>query len=119
MQNIDDDVDVFGIDFVKGKRRQTFQIKPFNISSSVNDVTANAKYNIQTLPTLAFFRKQQQSLIYEGDLTDEAAVLRWLTSNEVFDIKDEIEEVNRKMLEKILNENDFVAVYFCEANGSN
>lgn len=38
----------------------------------------------------------------------------WLTSQDVFEIKDEIEEVNRKMLEKLLDENDFVAVYFCK-----
>ena len=37
-----------------------------------------------------------------------------LTSQEVFSIGDEIEEVNRKMLEKLLEENDFVAVYFCK-----
>lgn len=80
----------------------------------MNDVTANAKYSISTLPTLVFFRKQQQFLVYEGDLTNESQVLRWLTSPEVFDVKDEIEEVNRKMLEKILQDNDFVAVYFCE-----
>ncbi len=53
-------------------------------------------------------------MLYEGDLNNEADVLRWLTSNEVFNIKDEIEEVNRKMLEKILEDNDFVAVYFCK-----
>ena len=41
-------------------------------------------------------------------------VLSWLTSQDVFEIRDEIEEVNRKMLEKLLEENDFVAVYFCE-----
>lgn len=62
---------------------------------------------------MAFFRKQQQFMLYEGDLNNEAEVLRWLTSNEVFNIKDEIEEVNRKMLEKLLEDNDFVAVYFC------
>lgn len=37
-----------------------------------------------------------------------------LTSQEVFEIVDEIEQVNRKMLEKILDENEFVAVYFCK-----
>ena len=42
-------------------------------------------------------------------------MLRWLTSNEVFNIKDEIEEVSRKMLEKLLEDNDFVAVYFCKS----
>lgn len=50
-----------------------------------------------------------------GDLLDEEKVFQWLTSQDVFEIKDEIEEVNRKMLEKLLDENDFVAVYFCES----
>lgn len=49
-----------------------------------------------------------------GDLLDETTVLNWLTSQEVFQLKDEIEEVNRKMLDKILDENDFVVVYFCK-----
>lgn len=84
------------------------------MSISVNDMTANNKYGIQTLPTLAFFRKQQTFMVFEGDLTNEEEVLKWLTSNDVFNVQDEIEEVNRKMLEKILNDNDFVAVYFCK-----
>ena len=33
---------------------------------------------------------------------------------DVFETKDEIEEVNRKLLEKLLDENEFVAVYFCK-----
>lgn len=49
-----------------------------------------------------------------GDLLDEDTILAWLTSQEIFEIKDEIEEVNKKMLEKLLDENDFVAVYFCK-----
>lgn len=52
--------------------------------------------------------------MYDGDLMDDEKVLSWLTSQDVFEIKDEIEEVNRKMLEKLLDENDFVAVYFCK-----
>ena len=43
-------------------------------------------------------------------------MLEWLTSQDVFEIRDEIEEVNRRMLEKLLDENDFVAVYFCKFN---
>jgi hypothetical protein len=50
---------------------------------------------------------------FEGDLLDEQRVLSWLTSQDVFEIKDEIEEVNRKMLDKLLDENEFVSVYFC------
>ncbi|KAH7644929.1 thioredoxin-like protein 1 [Dermatophagoides farinae] len=97
LEEIDDDVDIYGFDFVK-----------------INDPIVNAEYNVQTLPSLALFRKSDQYQFYEGDLNDQKAVLEWLTSNEVFEIKDEIEEVNRRMLEKIINENDFVAVYFYE-----
>ena len=53
-------------------------------------------------------------MTFEGDLTNDEAILNWLTSQEVFSLGDEIEEVNRKMLEKLLEENDFVAVYFCK-----
>lgn len=55
-----------------------------------------------------------EPLLCTGDLLDEEKVFQWLTSQDVFEIKDEIEEVNRKMLEKLLDENDFVAVYFCK-----
>lgn len=52
--------------------------------------------------------------LFPGDLLDEQRVLSWLTSQDVFEIKDEIEEVNRKMLDKLLDENEFVSVYFCK-----
>jgi len=57
-------------------------------------------------------------IFFSGDLLDEDRVLSWLTSQDVFEIKDEIEEVNRKMLDKLLEENEFVAVYFCEYRSS-
>ncbi|CAG0892261.1 unnamed protein product [Darwinula stevensoni] len=98
LENIDDEADMYGIDFVK-----------------INDEEAANKYNILNLPALVYFRKRTP-LLYEGDLRDEEKVLAWLTSQDVFEIKDEIEEVNRKMLEKLLDENDFVAVYFYENN---
>jgi hypothetical protein len=49
-----------------------------------------------------------------GDLLDEEKILAWLTSQEVFELKNEIEEVNRKMLDKLLDETEFRAVYFCK-----
>ena len=52
--------------------------------------------------------------IVGGDLTDSEQVLSWLTSEDVFATGDEIEEVNRHMLDKLLGEDDFVAVYFCK-----
>ncbi|OQR73882.1 hypothetical protein BIW11_01064 [Tropilaelaps mercedesae] len=98
LENIDDEADVFGIDFVK-----------------INSLQAAAKYDVTTFPSLAYFRKGKAT-IYDGDLTKEDKVLAWLTAQENIELKDEIEEVNRKMLEKILDENDFVAVFFFELN---
>ncbi|XP_066956725.1 uncharacterized protein [Macrobrachium rosenbergii] len=96
LENIDDEVDMFGIDFVK-----------------INDPDAALRFNILHTPALVYFRKKTP-LVYDGDLLDEEKVFSWLTSQDVFEIKDEIEEVNRKMLEKLLDENDFVAVFFYE-----
>jgi len=96
LEKIDGEADLFGIDFVK-------------ISSS----EAAEKYGILNVPSLVYFRKKT-SLIYDGDLTQEDKILQWLTSQDVFEIKNEIEEVNRKMLNKLLDENEFLAVFFCE-----
>lgn len=58
------------------------------------------------------FRKQVP-MLYDGDLHQHDRILTWLTSQDVFEIKNEIEEVNRKMLDKLLEENEFLSVYFC------
>lgn len=101
LEEIDDELDVFGIDFVK-----------------VNDQRAFDKYDVHTVPMLAFFRKKEP-IFYDGDLMDEGKVLEWLTSDEIFELKDEIEEVNKKMLEKLLNENPYIAVYFYDNDCDN
>lgn len=79
----------------------------------IADPEAAARHNIINSPTLVFFRKRVP-LLYDGDLSDEQKVLAWLTAQDVFEIKNEIEEVNRKMLDKLLDENEFLAVYFCK-----
>ena len=50
-----------------------------------------------------------------GDLMDEDAVLDFLTSLESMDLPDRIEEVNAKILDKIVEDNNYVAVLFCES----
>lgn len=45
---------------------------------------------------------------------DEESVLEFLTSLEAMDLPDRIEEVNARILEKIVQETDYVAVLFCE-----
>lgn len=51
----------------------------------------------------------------EGDLLDEDQVLEFLTSLEAMDLPDQIEEVNAKILEKIIRDTNYVAVLFCKS----
>lgn len=60
-----------------------------------------------------FCNRKQVPMLYDGDLHQHEKILTWLTSQDVFEIKNEIEEVNRKMLDKLLEENEFLTVYFC------
>lgn len=45
---------------------------------------------------------------------DEENVLDFLTSLEAMDLPDRIEEVNQKILSKIIDDTDYVAVLFCK-----
>ncbi|XP_068631274.1 uncharacterized protein hlk [Battus philenor] len=96
LEQIDGEVDQYGIDFVK-----------------IASLEAAAKHNVVNIPSLVYFRKRVP-MLYDGDLHHVDKVLQWLTSQDVFEIKNEIEEVNRKMLDKLLEENEFLAVYFYE-----
>ncbi|KAG8290094.1 hypothetical protein J6590_031195 [Homalodisca vitripennis] len=98
LEMIDDEADLYGIDMVK-----------------ISDQEAAARYNIIHTPALVYFRKRVP-LLYDGDLLDEEKLLAWLTSQDIFELKNEIEEVNRKMLDKLLDENEFLAVYFYEVD---
>lgn len=96
LEKIDGEVDLYGIDFVK-----------------INSDEAAEKYNILVFPSLVYFRKKVP-MLYDGDLLQGDSILAWLTSQDIFEIKNEIEEVNKKMLEKLLEENEFVTVFFCK-----
>lgn len=95
LENIDDELDEAGIIFV-----------------TTEDITFAKKYGIKHFPTLAFFRNKEP-LIYTGNLDDEDEVLSWITDEDTLEIPGKIEEVNAKMLENILDENDYVVVFFC------
>lgn len=45
---------------------------------------------------------------------DEEQVLEFLTSLEAMELPDQIEEVNAKILEKIVHDTGYVAVLFCK-----
>ncbi|XP_017837606.1 uncharacterized protein LOC108596411 isoform X12 [Drosophila busckii] len=98
LEEIDGEADMFGIDFVK-----------------IASAEAAKTYEIVNIPSLVYFRKQVP-VLYDGDLHQHDKVITWLTSQDVFEIKNEIEEVNRKMLDKLLEENEFLSVFFYEHN---
>lgn len=95
-ENIDDELDETGIVFV-----------------TTEDASIAREYGLKTFPSLVFFRNKEP-LVYTGDLEDEDEVLTWLIDEDTLKVPGRIEEVNTKMLEKILNENKFVVVFFCK-----
>jgi hypothetical protein len=49
-------------------------------------------------------------------LTDDEEVLKFLTSLDIMELPDHIEEVNAKTLDKIIDENEHVAAFFCKTS---
>lgn len=97
LENIDDELDEAGIIFV-----------------TTEDTVYAKKLGIKIFPQLVFFRNRDP-MYYKGDLNDEDEVLAWLTDENTLEIPGKIEEVNVKMLEKILSENDHIVVFFCKS----
>ncbi|KAF0304186.1 hypothetical protein FJT64_023969 [Amphibalanus amphitrite] len=94
LETIDDDTDKFGVQFVK-----------------INDKKLAKKYGISEFPALTYFRNKEP-IKYEGDLMNEDEVLEFLTSLDAMELPDQIEEVNAKILDKIVEEQPYVAVFF-------
>jgi len=99
LESIDDDVDEAGIIMVTTEET-TF---------------ASKTLGIKKFPALVLFRNEDP-LIFDGELTDEDEVLSWLTDDESLELPDRIEEVNLKMLQRLLDSTENVVVYFCELN---
>ncbi len=51
---------------------------------------------------------------YLGDLKNEQSVLEWLVDDDNRELDDQIEAVNYKMLEKLMETSPFLAVFFCK-----
>jgi hypothetical protein len=93
LENIDDECDGKGIQFVK-----------------IDDSETAREYGIDDFPALVYFENQIPS-IYDGDLHEEEAVLSWLLSQLT---SDEIEDVNDEMLDKLIKRKQHLAVLFCK-----
>lgn len=96
LEKIDDECDVYGIHLVR-----------------IQDPQLAKRYSIKTFPALVYFRNGNP-LLFEGDLQNEQSVLEWLVDDENRELADEIESVNERMLERLLNESPFLAVFFCK-----
>lgn len=96
LELIDDECDVFGIHMVK-----------------IQDPQLAKRYSIKTFPALVYFRNGNP-LIFEGDMQNEQSVLEWLIDDDNRELADEIEEVNDRMLERLLDESSLLVVFFCE-----
>ncbi|UYV76047.1 hypothetical protein LAZ67_13002328 [Cordylochernes scorpioides] len=96
LENIDDDLDQYGTLLVT---TSDVRLLRRQVSPSVS------------LPALVMFR-HGEPMLYHGDLMNEDKILAWATSDEVLDQPGKIDEVQKKLLEKMLNLTDFLVVYF-------
>lgn len=96
LEQVDDECDVFGIHMVK-----------------IQDPQLAKRYSIKTFPALVYFRNGNP-LIFEGDLQNEQSVLEWLIDDDNRELADEIEEVNERMLERLMEESPLMCVFFCK-----
>lgn len=53
-------------------------------------------------------------MLYEGDLQNEESVLEWLIDDENRELADEIEEVNDRMLDRLMEDSHLLVVFFCK-----
>lgn len=62
---------------------------------------------------LIYFRNGNP-LLFEGDMNNEQSVLEWLIDDSNRELADEIEEVNDRMLDRLMNESPLLCVFFCK-----
>lgn len=76
-----------------------------------NDNLIAKKYGVRNPPGLVYFRRGKH-IRFEGNLFDEDEVLEWLTKPENMEMSDIIEKVNRRIFERLLSRNNYLAVLF-------
>lgn len=114
LENIDDDCDRHGITFVKTK-----------------DFSVAEQYGVHDFPALVYFESSIPN-VFEGkillklhifrtwfvispkilgELNEEEEVLQWLITQKT---EDRIELITRQMLETMVEDTQYLAVYFCK-----
>lgn len=118
LENIDDDCDRHGIAFVKTQvwvDNDFFPLFLISLFSSMfpmfQDFDVAREYGVADFPSLVYFEKQIPN-VFEGDLMEEEEVLQWLITQRT---EDRIELITRIMLEAMVEETQYLAVYFCKS----
>jgi len=81
----------------------------------VSDKKAAKTYNIRNFPALSLFRNGEPTH-FEGELTSASAILDFLASPEALDLPGQIEDVTASTLETLVENQDYVAVFFYTSN---
>lgn len=128
MENIDDDCDKYGITFVKTEVRAPFFQLRKNQIFLFQDFKIAKSYGITDFPSLVYFEHNTPN-VFEGDfinnkiknvlnyifipgnLKEEEEVLQWVITQKV---EDRIELITRNMMETMVEEVEYMAVYFCK-----
>lgn len=64
---------------------------------------------------ILYLNRNGNPLLFEGDMQNEQSVLEWLIDDDNRELADEIEEVNDRMLDRLLNESSLLCVFFCKS----
>ena len=78
--------------------------------AKTTDASFAEEVGVDSFPALVFFKDGVPNL-YEGDLSVEEEVLDWLTEMKV---ENHIELITRPMLETMVEETQYLAVFFCK-----
>ncbi len=96
MENINDDINNIGIEFVMTKEKKM----------------ARQACSVTSFPALALFRNGGHCTTYTGSLESEVEILNWITDIDTIEIEGLIEEVNIDMLQNIIESEDEVKLLF-------
>lgn len=114
---IDDEAAEYGIKVVKTDDRLMAKKygyrKPPGITyfrKGIADLSACSTIYISNVTTIL----SGKYINYDGDIDDEEEVLDWLTLPDNMEMTDHIEQVNRKMFQKIRQTSDYLAVFMCK-----
>ena len=96
LENINDDINNIGIEFVMTKEKKM----------------GRQECGISSFPALALFRNGGHCTAYTGSLDSEVEIWNWISDIETIEVSGIIEEVNIDMLQNIIELEDEVMTLY-------